>query len=69
MGRLVQLSDLDHGVDPDHVIETARHHRLLPGEGHFLLKTVVQRFRAMRYAGPVGLEYSTTTLRLSSRPR
>jgi Tannase and feruloyl esterase len=25
---IVQLSDLDHGADLDHVIETARHHRL-----------------------------------------
>ena len=53
---LVQLSDLGHGVAGDDVVETARHHRLLPGDGHFPLATVADRLRIMGYAGPVGLE-------------
>lgn len=53
---LLQLSDLDPGVEADHVVEAARHNRLLPGDGHFPLASVVDRLRMMGYAGPVGLE-------------
>ena len=53
---VVQLSDLAHAVDPRHVIDTARHHRLLPGDGHFPIATVLDRLRAMIFMGPVGLE-------------
>lgn len=53
---LVQLSDLDHGVDRKHVIETARHHRLLPGQGCFPIETVLHRLKEVGYAGPMGLE-------------
>ena len=60
---LVQLSDLDHGVDLKHVIDTARHHRLLPGEGHFPLDTILHRLRAINYAGPIGLEVFNDDLR------
>ena len=53
---LVQLSDLDHRVAQDEVVITARHRRLLPGAGYFPLASLVQRLRAIGYAGPVGLE-------------
>jgi len=53
---LVQLSDLDHGVDLAHVIDTARHHRLLPGQGHFPISTILTRLQRDHYEGPVGLE-------------
>lgn len=53
---LVQLSDLDHRVAQDDVVNTARHRRLLPGAGYFPLASLVQRLRAIGYAGPVGLE-------------
>lgn len=53
---LVQLSDLDHRVNADDVIDTARHRRLLPGAGHFPLRSLIQRLDAMQYAGPIGLE-------------
>jgi 4-hydroxyphenylpyruvate dioxygenase len=53
---LVQLSDLDHGVDLQHVIDTARHHRLLPGQGHFPIESVLRRLREAGYVGPVGVE-------------
>lgn len=53
---LVQLSDLDHGVDRQHVIDTARHHRLLPGYGQFPNETILQRLREANYPGPMGLE-------------
>jgi 4-hydroxyphenylpyruvate dioxygenase len=56
LSDLGQPSDIDPDVDLDHVIETARHHRLLPGKGRFPLDTVVRRLQMMGYAGPVGLE-------------
>lgn len=53
---LVQLSDLDHAVAPADLIDTARHHRLLPGEGHFPIETILERLDRGGYAGPLGLE-------------
>lgn len=53
---LVQLSDLDHAVDRAHLVDTARHRRLLPGAGHFPLATLLQRLAAGGYTGPIGLE-------------
>jgi 4-hydroxyphenylpyruvate dioxygenase len=53
---LVQLSDLEHGVDLKHVIAVARHHRLLPAQGHFPLATLTDRLKQSGYSGPIGLE-------------
>ncbi|MDE1148188.1 MAG: sugar phosphate isomerase/epimerase [Azospirillaceae bacterium] len=53
---LVQLSDLDHAVGPDTLIETARHHRLLPGRGRFPLRGLLDRLKHIGYGGPIGLE-------------
>jgi 4-hydroxyphenylpyruvate dioxygenase len=55
---LVQLSDsdLDHCNDLQLVIDTARHHRLLPGQGWFPIDTILERLKAGGYTGPVGIE-------------
>jgi 4-hydroxyphenylpyruvate dioxygenase len=61
---VVQLSDLNQGqlYHPDHphyreqVIETARHHRLLPGHGQFPIETILRLLRAANYSGPIGVE-------------
>lgn len=53
---LVQLSDLGHPVDLAGVIDIARHHRLLPGEGHFPIATILKRLKDLNYTGPIGLE-------------
>lgn len=54
---LVQLCDLDRPVDDLEVtVETARHRRLLPGQGCLPLDVVTGRLHAMGYTGPVGLE-------------
>ncbi len=49
-------SDLDHCSDLQLVIDTARHRRLLPGQGWFPIDTILERFKAGGYAGPVGIE-------------
>lgn len=54
--ELAQLFDLEHSVDLQHVIDTARHHRLLPGQGHFPLGAILDRLRAIRYASLIGLD-------------
>ena len=53
---LVQLSDLDHDLTRDTVIDTARHHRLLPGQATFPLNTILWALQAKGYTGPIGLE-------------
>ncbi|MTD25656.1 sugar phosphate isomerase/epimerase family protein [Erwinia sorbitola] len=53
---LVQLSDLDYQPDGRHLIDTARHHRLLPGEGKYPLKDLLQHLQQIDYRGPLGLE-------------
>lgn len=53
---LVQLSDLNTQPDAQHLIATARHHRLLPGEGHYPLKALLQHLQKIDYQGPLGLE-------------
>jgi 4-hydroxyphenylpyruvate dioxygenase len=55
---LVQLSDLARRVagDRDKLIDTARHHRLLPGQGYFPIQTILERLERGGYAGPIGLE-------------
>lgn len=53
---LVQLSDFTGLPDLKNIVETARHSRLLPGEGDFPLTDLVDTLLSRRYAGPVGLE-------------
>ncbi|MEN5015246.1 sugar phosphate isomerase/epimerase family protein [Erwinia sp. Eh17-17] len=53
---LVQLSDLDCQPDAQHLVETARHHRLLPGEGHYPLRALLQHLAQIGYQGPLGME-------------
>ena len=53
---LVQLSDLAEEPTADHLVDTARHSRLLPGEGKFPLDTLMQYLQQHGYAGPIGLE-------------
>lgn len=60
---LVQLSDLFGTVAPEHVIEIARHHRLLPGDGVFDLHGVLTRLVRAGYEGPIGLEVFSDDLR------
>jgi len=60
---LVQLSDLAHGVALAHVIQTARHSRLLPGAGHFPLPALLARLLSSGYQGPIGLEVFNDTLK------
>ncbi|MDQ2139107.1 sugar phosphate isomerase/epimerase family protein [Alcaligenaceae bacterium B3P038] len=60
---LVQLSDLDHGVDLAHMIDTARHSRLLPGHGQFPLPALLARLLGDGYRGPIGLEVFNDALK------
>lgn len=53
---LVQLSDLATKPDQDSLIDTARHKRLLPGEGKFPLHTLLNYLDEKGYSGPLGLE-------------
>ncbi|KQN53076.1 sugar phosphate isomerase/epimerase [Erwinia sp. Leaf53] len=53
---LVQLSDLSTRPQKNQLVETARHHRLLPGEGNFPLTSLLQHLKTLDYRGPVGLE-------------
>ncbi len=55
---LVQLSysDLDSCDDIQLVIDTARHRRLMPGQGRLPVHTVVERLKEQGYTGPVGIE-------------
>jgi 4-hydroxyphenylpyruvate dioxygenase len=56
---LVQLSDLGQdlsGANRRTLIVTARHERLLPGEGQFPLDELREWARRIGYAGPVGVE-------------
>jgi 4-hydroxyphenylpyruvate dioxygenase len=55
---LIQLSDssLDSCTNLQLVIDTARHSRLLPGQGRFPIHTIVERLKERGYAGPIGIE-------------
>lgn len=53
---LVQLSDLNTRPDAQRLKEVARHDRLLPGEGHFPLRALLQHLQRIEYRGPIGLE-------------
>jgi 4-hydroxyphenylpyruvate dioxygenase len=62
---IVQLSDLKRCVDYQHVVETARHERLLPGRGKgcFPLDALLSRLRERNYRGPIGVEVFNDGLR------
>ena len=55
---LIQLSDsnLDSCVDLQLVIDTARHRRLLPGQGRLPIQRIVKYLKERRYTGPIGIE-------------
>jgi len=53
---LVQLSDLKGIPDSENIVNTARHDRLLPGEGDFPLDKLLHRLKSGQYNGPIGLE-------------
>lgn len=53
---LVQLSDYDKPIAPAEYKQVARHSRLLPGEGHFPIGSLLRTLAAIGYAGPIGLE-------------
>lgn len=53
---LVQLSDLAQLPAKGSLVETARHHRLLPGDGNFPLATLLHHLQQINYRGPLGLE-------------
>jgi len=59
---LVQLSDLLALPAEGKVKETARHHRLLPGEGDFPLQTLLDYLATNHYTGPLGLEVFSDAL-------
>jgi 4-hydroxyphenylpyruvate dioxygenase len=69
---LVQLSDVhgDQIPDPedDHycenVIQVARHHRLLPGQGQLPIQTILYPLRESNYSGPIGIEVFNDDLQL-----
>ncbi len=62
---LVQLSDLAQLPEGGRLVETARHHRLLPGEGHFPLASLLGYLQAIDYRGPLGLEVFNDSLQRS----
>ncbi|ADP12803.1 4-hydroxyphenylpyruvate dioxygenase [Erwinia sp. Ejp617] len=53
---LVQLSDLDTQPDAQQLKKVARHDRLLPGEGHYPLRALLEHLQQIGYQGPIGLE-------------
>jgi 4-hydroxyphenylpyruvate dioxygenase len=53
---LAQFGDVAHPVPLDQAKQTARHARLLPGQGIFPLKPLAQHLLARGYRGPIGLE-------------
>ncbi|ROR14767.1 sugar phosphate isomerase/epimerase [Erwinia sp. JUb26] len=59
---LVQLSDLAKLPENGKLVETARHHRLLPGEGNFPLTSLLDHLHAIDYRGPLGLEVFNDSL-------
>lgn len=55
----VQLCDMAEGVTPGdmaQLMDTARHHRLLPGDGILPVATFVAALQRKGYRGPVGIE-------------
>ena len=62
---LVQLSDLNIEATPGTVVDIARHHRLLPGQGHFPIHSLMDKLQG--YQGPIGLEVFNDDMK-SRRP-
>lgn len=60
---LVQLSDLEKDPEPGKLVDTARHNRLLPGEGKFPIHTIIERLEKGEYQGPIGLEVFSDELK------
>ncbi|SFN71638.1 4-hydroxyphenylpyruvate dioxygenase [Izhakiella capsodis] len=60
---MVQLSDLVETPSADHLADSARHSRLLPGEGTFPLNTLITYLEEQGYTGPIGLEVFNDTLK------
>ncbi|KAB7894762.1 TIM barrel protein [Rouxiella sp. S1S-2] len=60
---LVQLSDLAELPSAEHLVDTARHSRLLPGQGDFPLETLIKRLQEGGYSGPIGLEVFSDSLK------
>jgi len=60
---LVQLSDLSEQPDPENLIDTARHRRLLPGQGKFPIHTLIEYLQEQGYTGPLGLEVFSDVLK------
>jgi 4-hydroxyphenylpyruvate dioxygenase len=62
---ILQLCDshLDGCDDLQLVIDTARHRRLLPGQGWFPIDTILERFKAGGYLGPIGIEVFNDEMR------
>ncbi|MGA8121678.1 sugar phosphate isomerase/epimerase family protein [Rouxiella badensis] len=60
---LVQLSDLSEQPDPENLIDTARHRRLLPGQGKFPIHTLIEYLQEQDYTGPLGLEVFSDVLK------
>lgn len=63
---LVQLSDLTAFPSEKTLVATARHQRLLPGQGVFPLHTLLNYLTDISYCGPLGLEVFND--RLHQRP-
>lgn len=61
----VQISDLRHEVNREDLINVARHHRRLPGDGYFQLDAFVGTLLNAGYTGPLGLEVFSDELRAS----
>ncbi|MBD8094595.1 sugar phosphate isomerase/epimerase [Pseudomonas fluorescens] len=62
----LQLSDLIETVSTDnleHLIDTARHRRVLPGTGRFDIAPFIKRLRRDGYSGPVGVEVFSDELK------
>ena len=61
---LVQLSDVNHNQIPDpgaaryreNIMQLARHHRLLPGQGELPIEAILHGLREANYSGPIGVE-------------
>lgn len=58
---LVQLSDLNVKPSPGNIVDIARHHRLLPGQGAFPLPQLMDKLH--NYHGPLGLEVFNDDIR------
>ena len=58
---LVQLSDLRHKASREQVIDVARHHRQLPGDGYFPTGDLLACLAGRGYTGPISVEVFSDT--------